>query len=137
MTVSPACIYHVLEGHIQEFVLTEVSRRAVDELFNSVEGWLSEATKNNPSNLYNPILVDTRVGLQPINYAFIQMRPFVNKYPSIRKVRIAMIMPPSPLLGTVSMVMRSVTHVRVYKPTEREQALAWLRQPASPSKSQL
>lgn len=127
-TDSPVCIHRTLEGNIQEFVLTEVLRRAVDELFAGVEIWLSEATKNNPANLYNPILVDTRLGLQPINYAFIQMRPFVIKYPSIRSVRIAMIMPPSPMIGTVSMIMRSVTHVRIYRPAEREQALVWLRE---------
>ena len=71
---TPACIHRVLEGNIQEFVLTEVSRRAIDELFDITEKNLREAAVNNPNDLANPVLIDSSIGIQSLNYSLIRLR---------------------------------------------------------------
>jgi hypothetical protein len=82
---APACIHHLLEGKINEFILTETSRRAMDELFAIVENIQIEAAANNPADHYNPSLVDSRTGLQPLNYAFKRMQPITTQYPTMRR----------------------------------------------------
>jgi hypothetical protein len=137
MDDSPACIHNILEGNIQEYVFTEVSRRAIDELFFIIENLLIEAAKNNPAAMQYPALVDSRVGIQPLNYAFIRMQPFIREYPSMRGSRVAMIVPPGPLIKTISMIMRSIAPVRFYSANEYERALTWLRDSVTtPSSSQ-
>src|SRR5688572_12533797 len=105
-TDAPACLHRVLEGKINEFVLTEASRRAIDEMFAIIENIQIEAAKNNPTDHYNPSFVDSSVGLQPLNYAFKRMQPLLTQYPTMRRARVAIIVSPNPLLNTVLMVMR-------------------------------
>jgi hypothetical protein len=128
MTVdAPACIFTILEGNIQEFVLTEVSRRAVDELFDLTERNLQEAlSRNDSSALTHPVLIDSHVGIQPLSYALVRLRVVMNKFPESRQGRIAIILPASPLIRNISMLMRPIAPMRVYTPQEREQAIAWL-----------
>jgi hypothetical protein len=126
MSPSPACIHHFHDEKIHEYTFTEISRRALDEMFATIEEVLTDAEKNNPGEPYKPALVDSRIGIQPLNYAFQRMRPLVNRYPGIERVRIALIVPPTPLLSAVSKILHTVTPMHFYKPTEREQALAWL-----------
>jgi hypothetical protein len=125
---NPACIHHPLEGNVQEFVLIETSRRAVDELFALVETVESEALNNDPAHQAYPGLIDSTVGLLPLNYTFNRMYAVINKYPSIRRARVAILVSPNPLSKTISMMMRGLMSVRFYMPAEREQALAWLRE---------
>jgi hypothetical protein len=128
---APVCIHNVLEGNINEFVFMEPSRRAIDELFSILEHIQEEAMKNNPTDLSNPALADVTCGFPPLNYAFLRLQPMITKYPLMRQARVAMIAHPSPLLKTVSVVMRSVTPVRFYNPSQRDLALAWLRGPSA------
>ena len=126
---SPACIHRLHDGKIHEYAFTEVSRRALDEMFAIIEEIVSEAARNNrPEDQYNPTLLDSSIGIQPLNHAFQKMQPLVSQYPAIRQARIAIIVPPSPLVGTISKILRTVTPMRFYKPGERNQALAWLRE---------
>jgi hypothetical protein len=128
-TVSPACIHRIHDGKIHEYVFTEISRRALDEMFAIVEEIVSEAARNNkPEDQHNPTLLDSTIGVQPLNHAFQKMHPLVSQYPAIRQARIAIIVPPNPLIGTISKIIRTVTPMRFYKPGERNQALAWLRE---------
>ena len=129
MTDSPACIHHLHDGKIHEYTFTEISRRALDEMFAIIEEIVSEAAKDNrPEDQYNPTLLDSSIGIQPLNHAFQKMQPLVARYPAIRQARIAIIVPPSPLIGTISKILRTVTPMRFYKPGERHHALMWLRE---------
>lgn len=116
-------------GKIHEYTFTEVSRRALDEMFAIIEEIVSEAAQNNNlEDQHNPTLLDSSIGIQPLNHAFQKMQPLVDQYPAIRRARIAIIVPPSPLIGTISRILRTVTPMRFYKPGERDQALEWLRE---------
>jgi hypothetical protein len=125
---SPACIHRILDGHIQEFVLTEVSRRAVDELFDMTENALQGALENQISDLVQPVLIDSAVGLQPINQSITRLCAMIQRFPSRKAGRIAMILPASPLARTIAMMMRPIAPMRIYMPNERDAALAWLRE---------
>jgi hypothetical protein len=128
-TDSPACIHRIHDGKIHEYIFTEVSRRALDEMFAIIEEIVSDAARNNrPEDQYNPTLLDSSIGIQPLNHAFQKMQPLAHRYPAIQRARIAIIVPPTPLLGTISKIIRTVTPMRFYKPGERNQALAWLRE---------
>jgi hypothetical protein len=127
-TPKPACIHRSLEGNIQEFVLTEVSRRAVDELFDITEQNLQNAVASDTPAVASAVLIDSSVGLQSLNYSLIRLRAMMSRFPDQRKGTIALLMPSNPLLRTISLIMRSIAPVRIYAPHEREQALAWLRQ---------
>jgi hypothetical protein len=133
---STACVYRVLEDGIQEFVLTEVSRRALDEMFDITERVLNEAAaRNDRADLAVPVLIDSSVGLQLLNYTFIRMRTLVNKFPARRTGRVALLLPSSPLLKTISIIMRPLAPIRIFGTDERDQAMAWLREAFTSSPS--
>jgi hypothetical protein len=123
---SPACTYRTLEGNIQEFVLKEVSRRAVDELFDITEQNLQNAVGTETPTA-SAVLIDSSVGLQSLNYSMIRLRAMMSRFPAQKNGSIALLMPSNPLVRTVSLIMRSIAPVRIYAPHEREQAIAWLR----------
>jgi hypothetical protein len=115
---------------VQEFVLQEVSRRAVNEMFDTIERVLSEAAAQG-KNLRQPVLIDSQIGLQPINHVVMRMRILVNIFPARRTSRVALIIGPNPLSKTIAMLMRPFAPVHLYTPDERDQALAWLREAES------
>jgi hypothetical protein len=128
MSQELPCIYRVLEGPVKEFVLTEVSRRAVDALFDTAEKVMSEAVLNSDLlALVQPSLIDSGIGLQPLNHSLHRLRLLLNKFPESRKSFMAVILPAGPLLKTLSVMTRPIAPIRLYTPQEREQALAWLR----------
>jgi hypothetical protein len=129
MSESTACIHHILEGNIHEFILTAPSRRTVDELLAIVDTLNSEVASSG-GDLHRYILVDSTKGLPPINYTFAQMGPLARKYPQ-QRATVALISQPNFLLTTITIMMRAISPVRFYKPDEREQALAWLRETAA------
>jgi hypothetical protein len=132
MENTPACTHHLLEENIREFVFTEASRRAVDEMVDILERIQIEAANGNTADHAMPSLVDCTVGLQPLNYAFLKVRPLISKYPLMRRSRVAMLITPTPLLKTIDIVMRSIAPVRFYRADQRDMALAWLREAAKP-----
>jgi hypothetical protein len=131
-TTSSVCIYRVLDGDVQEFVLMEVSRRAVNEMFDITEKLLAEAAAQG-KNIRQPVLIDSQIGLQPINHIIMRMRILVNIFPARRTSRVALIISPNPLSKTIAVLMRPFAPVRLYTPEERDQALAWLRAPIEQS----
>lgn len=126
-TSNPACIHRVLEDNIQEFVFTEVSRRALDDMFDITEKSLREASENEGEAGAAAVLIDSSVGPQSLNYSLIRLRAMMGRFPGQRKAAIAIILPANPLVRTISLMMRPIAPVRIYTPQEREQALAWLR----------
>ena len=126
---TPACIHRVLDGNIQEFVLTEISRRALDEMFDTTEKFLLEAVESGGSSAGSgAVLIDSSVGPQSLNYSLVRLRAMMGRFPGQRKAAIAIILPSNPLVRTISVMMRSIAPVRIYTPQEREKALAWLRE---------
>jgi hypothetical protein len=123
----PACTFRHIDGRIKEFVLTELSRRAIDDLFDIAESMLYEATlKNDLPFLSQPSLIDSSIGTQPLNHSLVRLRAMMDKYPETRKGLVAIILPPSPLLKTLAFMMRPLAPMRIYTPQERDQALEWL-----------
>jgi hypothetical protein len=124
------CVHHVLEGSIQEFVLSVASRQAVDDLFDAMEQVLADGhARKDMSIIAGSYLIDSRIGMLPLNYAFIRARAMAQKFPTHPQSRSAVIFTPSPLVKTVGFFLRSFGPTRIYVPDEREQALAWLRTP--------
>ena len=122
------CIHRVLEGVIQEFVLTEASRPAVDTLFNSVEQLMAEAyERNDMSIIAGRFLLDSSIGILPLNYAFARARMMAKKFPSHPQSRTALLFPRSPLVRTIDFSLRTLVSVRFFSIDERETALMWLR----------
>ncbi len=119
----PACVYRLLEGGIKEFVLTEVSRRAVDELFDIADA----LSRNDISTFSQPTLIDSRVGVPPVNHSLVRLRAMMANAPDVGKMSVALIFPQDPLLNVVAFISRSILPVRLYKPNERDMALEWLR----------
>jgi hypothetical protein len=134
MENTSACIHRLLEGNIREFTFTftEASRRAVDDMVEILEQLQIEAANGDRGDHSIPSLVDSTVGLQPLNYAFLKVKPLISKYPLMRRARVAMLVSPTPLLKTIDMIMRSVAPVRFYTADQREAALAWLREASKP-----
>jgi hypothetical protein len=127
VTSKSACIHRVLEGNIQEFVLMETSRRAVDELFDMAEKILADAhARNDMSVIAGRFLLDSRVGILPLNYAFTRARLMAKKFPSHPQSRTALVFQSSPLVRTVDLVLRTFISMRLYGADERDAALAWL-----------
>lgn len=128
MLNTPVCLHRVLEGNIQEFVLTEVTRRAIDELFDTAESLLANAhARQDLSVIAGAFLLDSSVGILPLNYSFARARAMSQKFPTHPQSRTACLLPPSPLLRTVDLFLRSFGPLRVYSIHQREEALAWLR----------
>lgn len=124
---DPVCTFRILEGGVKEFVLKEVSRRAVDSLFDMAEKVIGDAVSNNDLlALSQPTLIDSGIGLQPLNHSLLRLRALMIKFPETRKGSTAVILPASPLLKTLSVMMRPIASIRLYTPQERDQAQAWL-----------
>ena len=127
--LTPSCIHHVLDGNIHEFILTEATRLAVDELFDTAEQVMADAyAKQDTSVITGCFLLDSRVGILPLNYAFARAKLMTQKFPANASSRTACLFPASSLTKTVGFFLRSVAPVRIYGPDERDKALAWLRE---------
>jgi hypothetical protein len=125
---TPTCVYHALEGPVQEFVLTATSRQAVDDLFDMMEKLLADGhARKDLSIIAGAYLIDSRIGMLPLNYAFMRARATAQKFPTHPQSRTAVIFSPSPLVKTVGFFLRAFGATRIYGPQEREAALTWLR----------
>src|SRR5688572_9131005 len=112
---SPACIHRVLDGHIQEFVLAEASRVAVDELFDAAEQLMADAyAHNDMSIIAGRFLLDSSIGILPLNYAFTRARQMAKKFPSHPQSRTAFLFPSSPLTRTIDFSLRTLISVRFF-----------------------
>jgi hypothetical protein len=130
--VSSACLYHHLEGNVHEFVLNDTSRQGVDELFDMMERLLSDAhARHDLSVITSSFLVDCRAGIPPLNQAFARAKRMSQTFRTHPLSRTACIFPSNTLVRTVGLFLRTVTPVRLYNPSERDEALAWLREPRS------
>jgi hypothetical protein len=125
---TPACIHRVLDGNVQEFVLTEASRQGVNELFDMAEKIMEDAhARHDMTIIAGRFLLDSSVGVLPLNYAFSRARQMASKFPSHPQARTALIFKSSPLTRTIDLFLRQLVSLRLYSVDERDQALAWLR----------
>lgn len=125
----PACTYRVLEGNIHEFVVNEISRRAVDVIFDTS----IELLRQDPNKPY-PGLVDARIGSLPLDYMLTRARQVAKQFPNRVPARVVVLVSTGPLVHVASIFLRPLLPIRLYKPHEREQALAWLRAQAAPKR---
>jgi hypothetical protein len=116
------CKLTVHRSHVYEYVLSEVSRAAVDDLI----ALLDAALRVTPDTIVYPTLINTAVGMQPINYAMTKMRVLVQRYPGRPRGRLAVIAPSSTLTSVLDIFLRPVMLVRFFSPNHRDDALAWL-----------
>ena len=123
MDNSPACTYRFLDEGIHEHIFAEASCRAVDEFFAHAVEVLME----NPNDTA-PALIDMSVGLPPVNYMLIGARDLARQLPERPLVPIALLVDHHPLLQVLAIFMRTITHLRLYKPSERAQAIDCLRE---------
>lgn len=124
------CIYRVIEPNIHEFVMTEASRAAVDDLIATLDEINAAAV---PGEVwYN--LMDSSVGVQPIAYIFGQTRDLMKRYPQQLNTRFALILPPGPLVKGVEIMLQAFPGVqtRIFPSDKRDAAIAWLCEGAGP-----
>jgi hypothetical protein len=122
MDKTSACVYRLLEDGIHEHIFMEASCRAVDVFFaNAINVLMKDPNDSAPA------LIDMSVGLPPVNYMLIGARDLARQLPERPNVPIALIVENHSLLQVLAIFMRSITVLRIYKPSERDQALAWLR----------
>lgn len=112
----------MLANSIQEFVLLEVSPLAIDEMFRISD----EILNNMPLSDIHPILVDSRIGTQPLGYTFIRMRELARRHPNRKTPRMAFILHDSTAWRMLEIFMRPFAPIRIFTPDERAAALAWL-----------
>ncbi len=121
----PLCEMHVLDTGVVEFVMKESSRAAVDDLMS-----LMEELTHLPIMQRTPAtLLDSRVGVQPLNYIMSRMSQFAKKYPSRETGKLAMILPPNPLLNAINAMTRGLfprLGVRIFTPEQYNDAIEWL-----------
>jgi hypothetical protein len=123
MSQRAPCDYRVLDGNIHEFVLNEISLRAVDMIFDTASDLLEQdSTKPYPG------LIDARIGSLPLNYMLKRAREVSQKYPKRVQARVALLGSTGMVTHSAMLLLRSILPIRLYKPSERDQALAWLRE---------
>jgi hypothetical protein len=123
MSDSQPCSYQVLDGGIHEFVLHEVSRQAVDIIFDIASDLLAQdATRAYPG------LIDARIGSLPLDYMLKRVRVVAKQYPNRVKAPVVVLANSSTIVHTALIFLRPIMPIRLYKPAERDQALTWLRE---------
>jgi hypothetical protein len=122
MDKTSACVYRLLEDGIHEHIFMEASCSAVDVFFaNAINVLMKDPNDSAPA------LIDMSVGLPPVNYMLIGARDLARQLPERPNVPIALIVENHSLLQVLAIFMRSITVLRIYKPSERDRALDWLR----------
>ena len=120
---QPACTYRVLDGNINEFVINEPSRRAVDFIFDKA----IELLMQDPKKAY-PGLIDARIGSLPLNYMLTRVREVARQFPRRTPARVVVLAEARPLVNAAAIFLRPILPIRLYNPADREHALAWLRE---------
>jgi hypothetical protein len=116
------CKLVVHRNQVHEYVVSEASRAAVDDLI----ALLDAALRITPDTVVHPTLINTAVGMPPINYAMTQMRVLVKRYPGRPRGRLAVLIPTNPLVNVLDIFLRPVMQVRFFAPQQRDTALEWL-----------
>lgn len=121
----PLCQLQIWDNGVVEFVMKESSRSAVDDLMSLMEE-ISQmpALNDNPATL-----LDSRVGIQPLNYIMTRMSQFAKKHPSQQSGKLAMILPSSPLMSAINAMTRGLfprIGVRIFTPDQYNDAVLWL-----------
>jgi hypothetical protein len=129
MSQRPPCDYRVIDGNVHEFVLNEISPRAVDMIFDIAANLLKQdATRPYPG------LIDARIGSLPLNYMLKRAREVARQYPNRVQGNVAVLGTSGMMVYNAMILLRPILPIRLYKPAEREQALAWLRSSLARSK---
>lgn len=123
MSESPPCTYRVLEGNIHECVVHQPTRRAADFIFDIT----AQLLKDDITKAY-PGLIDLSVGSLPLDYMLQRARQTTRQFPTYKRAPVAVLAHSNTLFHTAMVLLRPILPIRIYKPSEREQALAWLRE---------
>lgn len=121
----PLCQLRVMDNGVVEFVMQESSRAAVDDLMSLME----ELTRLPMMQQTPATLLDSRVGIQPLNYIMSRMSQFAKAHPSQQSGRLAMILPPNPLVSAINAMTRGLfprIGVRIFTPNQYDEAIQWL-----------
>src|SRR5689334_22757495 len=95
-----------------------------------MEHLLSEAyATNDLSVIRGSVLVDSRVGIPPLNHIFARSRVMAEKFTPHPLSRSACLFPSNTLVRTMGLFLRTMINVRLYSANERDEALSWLREP--------
>ena len=122
-------VYSKIEPNIHYFLMKASSRKAVDEFITVMESSMEDYTGEVMHTL-----MDSSIGVQPIKYIFSQIRSMMKRYPEAARYqsqsKLALILPPGPLVHFVESLLRSFPQLRtrIFKPGEDAIALEWLRE---------
>jgi hypothetical protein len=115
------------EGSVawHEFVFHKPSRQVVDEWLAQLEILRAARQPGDPFLM----LVDSTVGIVPLTYAFQRGRSFADRFPQRQSSRIALLIDNTfiSIVNSFIQMLRSSTEtVRLFRPDQREEAIAWL-----------
>ncbi|MDX1995257.1 MAG: STAS/SEC14 domain-containing protein [bacterium] len=108
-----------------EFVFHKPSRQVVDEWLAQLEILRAARQPGEPFLM----LVDSTVGIVPLTYAFQRGRSFADRFPQRQSSRIALLIDNTfiSIVNSFIQMLRSSTEiVRLFRPDQREEAIAWL-----------
>ena len=122
------CIYTKLDNGIHEFVFTESSREAIDELAGYIRHILDTTLMDAPNTCY--LFDNSRVDAVPIPYLRARIKELDAYRPEGRAPgRLAVVY--DGFLGNIANSVLSVTmknRFRFFKPSDRDAAMSWLLQ---------
>ncbi len=124
------CIYSKIEPNIRHLLMTEASRKAVDEYIEIMESFMDNYEEDQVIHT----LMDSSVGVQPIAHIFSRTRKLIKKYPQANRnqseTKLALILPSIPMVSMIETMMRAFPQLqtRIFTPGQQEEAIAWLRE---------
>lgn len=127
-TEHKRCVYTHLDNGIHEFVFTESSREAVDELTDHIKYILDTTPAEAPATCY--LLDNSRVDAIPLSYTRTRIKELDAYRPEERAPgRLAVVY--DGFMGSLAnsvLAMTMKNRFRFFKPSDREAAQTWLLQ---------
>lgn len=125
-TERKRCIYTRLDNGIHEFIFTESSRDAVDELAAYIRNILDTTPADAPTTCY--MVDNSQVDVIPLTYVRVRVKELDDYRPPGRAPgRLAVLY--EGMMGTLANSVLAVTvknRFRFFKPSDRDAAMEWL-----------
>ena len=130
--MAGACTCSQLENGIYELVMSEATRRAVDEYFAHVERVARSAKENGAAKVM--FLLDASQmdkNSPPLIYFFQKTRDYRDRYPDRLPTRNATVFQKGLIVSLVDTFLKSIgggdrDQARFFSPDERDKAIDWL-----------
>jgi hypothetical protein len=120
------CIYTQLDNGIHEFIFTESSRAALDEMANHIKEILKNTPDDAPPTSY--LASSNEVELLPLSYLRTQTRKLIKLRPANREPGRLAVLYDGYWGNIVNVVLTMIlkSNLRFFRTAKREDAIEWL-----------